>query len=386
MRENDPGQWLADTTLSLWDLIPVMTSFTANVSLPKSIAIVLNFIRNYLQDNTNLVNEILKGARKIEIKRLRIMYLQIDLFVDNEKHLIEQGFLKHEILVTRILEINSTPNEKYSLFVQDLLDTIKRVERIEENGDKHKEYASILSKLYFKVAAPICKMQILKEMVIYGCLNSNLNSYSDEAILVNSCLESMLLNKQVNTSTSIWEKWCNPSNKSKLGLVVKISQVKVCVTELISMMVDKDIDLSLEKNGIIRDSLSKINQLLSDFTIENEQYKHALYMWFLKQLYVWKGIHWIAILLRDQNIELPTKISRLLPERSSYRNIFDPLGAIYGYDNNSMKDVHTRLVDAIATSINKRTPSVENQSWIIAQSLSLINIYNIQYSNKEIKG
>ncbi|ETO04973.1 hypothetical protein RFI_32423, partial [Reticulomyxa filosa] len=307
-------------------------------------------------------------------------------FVDNEKHLIEQGFLKHEILVTRILEINSTPNEKYSLFVQDLLDTIKRVERIEENGDKHKEYASILPKLYFKIATPICKMQILKEMVIYGCLNSNLNLYSDEAILTNCCLESTLLNKQVNTDTSVWKKWCNINDKSKLDLIVKISQIKVDVTELISMMMDKDIDLSLEKNGIIRDLLSKINQLLFNFIIENEQYEHALYVWLLKQLCVWKGIHWISILLSYQYIELPTEISRLLSERSSYKNIFDPLGAIYGYDNNSMKDVHTRLVDAIATSINKRTPSVENQSWIIAQSLSLINIYNIQYSNKEIKG
>ncbi|ETO11970.1 hypothetical protein RFI_25406, partial [Reticulomyxa filosa] len=378
MRENDPGQWLADTTLSLWESIPVMTNFTASVSqlfLPKSIAVVLDFVRNYLQNNTNLVNKILKGARKIEIKRLRTMYLQIDPFVDNEKHLIEEGFLKHEILVTRILEINSTPNEKYSLFVQDLLDTIKRVEQIEENGDKHKEYASILSKLYFKVAAPICKMQILKEMVIYG----NLNLHSDESILVNRCLESILLNKQVNTSTNVWRKWCNPSNKSNIGLVVKISQIKVSVTEHISTMMDKDIDLSLEKNV----SLNKINQLLSSFIIENEQYKHTLYVWFLKQLYVWKGILWIAILLRYQGIELPNKMSRLLPEKPSYRNIFDPLSAMYGYDNNSMKDVHTRLVNAIAASINKRTPNVENQSWIIAQSLSLINVncFTFFYSN-----
>ncbi|ETO06207.1 hypothetical protein RFI_31188, partial [Reticulomyxa filosa] len=194
--------------------------------------------------------------------------------------------------------------QKYSDFIQDLLITIKLVERIEKNTDKRNVYISILPKLYSKIGNKLIpKMQILKEMVSHGYLNNELALYSDEATRLNRYLELMLLKKKVNENSEDWKKLCDKNNISGLGCVVKISKVKVDVTKLIFAMIDGDIDLTqLEGNECVFNSLEKMSKLLLDFSSLYKQYERALYVWFLKQLYVWKGVHWIEIIFTSLDV------------------------------------------------------------------------------------
>ncbi|ETO34521.1 hypothetical protein RFI_02575 [Reticulomyxa filosa] len=171
---------------------------------------------------------------------------------------------------SQIIDENAS-KQKYFDFIQDLLITINDVERIKNNADTRKIYISILPKLY-------SKMQILKEMVLHGYLSNNLALYSDEATRLNCCLELMLLKKEV----------------------------KVDIINIISNMVCEDIDLSqLEENQSLFNSLEKINYCCY------KQYERALYMWFLKQLYMWKGIHWIDIIFTQPNVGMKYLFGKL---------------------------------------------------------------------------
>ncbi|ETO02236.1 hypothetical protein RFI_35200 [Reticulomyxa filosa] len=381
--KDQPGQWLVQITLSLWKLILFRENRTMSEGLlffPTSISILFNFLLKHLQnDNTDLVNKLLTSARKIEIQRLGIMYLGTSKFMDEEKYLIEHGFLGNETSINHILQGYS--QQKYSDFIQDLLITIKCVERIEKNADKRKIYISILPKLYSKIGNKLIpKMQILKEMVLHGHLNNNLALYSDEAIRLNRCLELMLLKKKVNEDSKDWKKLCGKDDTSNLGCVVKISKVKVDVTKLISFMVDGDIDLTqLEENQSIFNLLEEMSKLLLNFSSCYKQYERTLYVWFLKQLYVWKGIHWIEIIFTQLDIGMKyplfgklktNNIFRLLRARTFHDNPFNPFIGVYG-DNTYMNDTQYIMHHKSSVPLNNCSRNIYHE--IIAQLFPLIN-------------
>ncbi|ETN98433.1 hypothetical protein RFI_39067, partial [Reticulomyxa filosa] len=386
--KNQPGQWLAKMALSLWESILFRESSTMSEGLffLNSISILFNFLLKHLQNsNTNLMNKLLVNARKIEIQRLGVMYCGTSEFVAEGKHLIEHGFLENETSVDYILQGYSThqnaSQQKYSDFIQDLLIPIKRVERIEKNADKRKVYISILPKLYSKIGNKLIpKMQLLKEMVSHGYLNNDLALYSDEATRLNRCLELMFLKKKINENSEPWKKLCDKSNTSDLGCVVKISKVKVDVTKLISTVTNEDIDLSqLEENQSVFNSLEEISKLLLDFSSCYKQYERTLYVWFLKQLYVWKGIHWIEIIFTQPDIGMnfpflgrlkTNNIFLLLRARALHNNSFNPFIGVYG-GNTYMDSIQRIMSDKSSVPLNSCSRNIYHQ--IIAQCFPLIN-------------
>ncbi|ETO11593.1 hypothetical protein RFI_25783, partial [Reticulomyxa filosa] len=387
--ENQPGQWLVQMTLSLWESISLKKMYTIRGDIlffPASISILFNFLFKRLRnDNTNLVNMLLASARKIELQNLGIMHLGTSKFINEEKHLIEHGFLENETSIDHILQGYSThqnaSKQKYSDFIQNLLIAIKRVERIEKNADKRKVYISILRKLYSKIGNKLIpKMQILKEMVSHEYLNNNLALYSDEAARLNRCLELMLLKNKINEDRKYWKKLCDKNNTSALGCVVKISKVKVEVTRLIRGMINEDIDLSqLEENKNVFNSLVEISKVLSDFSSCHGQYKHALHVWFLKQIYMWKGIHWIEIIFTQSYIGMTSplfeklktsNVFRLLRARTLRNNSFNPFIGVYG-SNTRMNNIQRIISGKSSIPLNSCSHNIYHQ--IIAQLFPLIN-------------
>ncbi|ETO10814.1 hypothetical protein RFI_26563, partial [Reticulomyxa filosa] len=207
--EYHPGQWLVDMTLSLWKSI--LSTTNVQSVFPNSISIVLDFMYKYLPGkNTNLINEVLVSARNIEIKYLELIHMKTDQFLDEAKDLAKKDFLRDKEIVTYIIKNylanQNASKEKYLLFVQDLLTAIKRVEGIEGDKDKYGVYTSILSNFYSEIDnISISKMQILKEMLMHGCLCGSISRYSTEAVLLNRCLESILLNEQVDKNSKSWK-------------------------------------------------------------------------------------------------------------------------------------------------------------------------------------
>ncbi|ETO08808.1 hypothetical protein RFI_28579, partial [Reticulomyxa filosa] len=397
--ENQSGQWLAKMTLSLWESIPLKEMYTTSrdiLSFPISISILFNFLLKHLQnDNTNLVNKLLINARKIEIQRLGVIYLGTSEFINEEKHLIEHGFLENETSIDHILQGYSThrnaSKEKYSDFIQDLLSTIKRVERIEDNTDKHKVYISILQKLNSKIGNKLIpKLHILKEMVSYGYLNNNLALYSDEATWLNRCLELILWKKKINEDSEDWKKLFDKDNTS---YVVKISKVKVDVAKLIFAMINENIDLpQLEQNQSISNSLEEMSKLLLDFSSCYGQYEHALHVWFLKQLYMWKGIHWIEIIFTPSDAEMKyplfeklkmSSVFKCLRPRTLYNNSFNPFIELYenGIHMNNIKPIINNEFIVVPTNQSLNIPT---SPLMIAESLSLINFYD-RYTNRQMQ-
>ncbi|ETO35962.1 hypothetical protein RFI_01103 [Reticulomyxa filosa] len=403
MHENNPGQWLVNMTLSLWDSILLTSNFVTNVHqflFPNSISIVLDFMYKYLPaDNANLMNKVLASARKIEMQCLGLMYLNTDTFMEKEKYLIEQGFLDRETVIGRILKSYSTnqneSKERYPLFVQDLLTTIKRVERIEGNADKYKVYNSILSELYSNVSnIPISEIQILKEMVLYGCQQwySQSSLCSAKATLLNRCLELMLLDGQVNENSKHLKKWCDHAHQNKengLELVVKISTVKVALFHLISTMNSRNINIArLEENQTVYELLQKMSQLLITFSTVNPQYDRSLHVWFLKQLYIRKGIHWIETIFAHPMIRQhfplfgqvdPVNVFWLLRERTLCNDTFKPFVGIYG-DKRYSSVLHENIVQN-SFSTDRLPVSFR----IIAESLSLIHLSDYDYSHEQLQ-
>ncbi|ETO11432.1 hypothetical protein RFI_25944, partial [Reticulomyxa filosa] len=390
--ENQPGQWLAKMTLSLWESILFRESRAMSEGLLfflTSISILFNFLLKHLQNsNTNLMNKLLANARKIEIHRLGVIYLQTSEFINEEKHLIEHGFLENETSIDHILQGYSTqPNvsqQKYSDFIQDLLITIKRVERIEKNANKRNVYISILPKLYSKIGNKLIpKMQILKEMVSHGYLNNELALYSDEATRLNRCLEIMLLKKEVNEENKDWKELCDKDDTSDLGCVVKISKVKVDVTKLISAMIDGDIDLTqVEGNECVFNSLEEMSKLLLDFSSCYKQYEHALYVWFLKQLYVRKGFHWIEIIFTPSNTgtKFPflgklkrSHVFSLLRPRTLHNNSFNPFIGLYG-ENACVNNIQHNTDNYSSIPLNSFSRRICDQ--MILQSFLLLIYVN----------
>ncbi|ETO02416.1 hypothetical protein RFI_35021 [Reticulomyxa filosa] len=223
-------------------------------------------------------------------------------------------------------------------------------------------------------------MQILKEMVLHGYLSNNLALYSDEATRLNCCLELMLLKKEVNENSKDWKKLCDKNNTSDLGCVVKISKVKVDIINIISNMVYEDIDLSqLEENQSVFNSLEEMSKLLLDFSSCYKQYERALYVWFLKQLYMWKGIHWIEIIFTQLGIgtKYPlfgklkkNNIFRLLRARTFHDNSFNPFVGVYG-GNTYMNDIQCIMRHKSSVPLNNCSRNIYHK--IIAQLFPLIN-------------
>ncbi|ETO32976.1 hypothetical protein RFI_04130 [Reticulomyxa filosa] len=396
--EAQPGQWLVQMTLSLWESILFKENRTMSeglLSFPTSISTLFNFLLKHLQnDNTNLVNELLTSVRKIEIQRLGVIYLQTSEFINEERHLIEHDFLENETSIDHILQGYSThrntSQQKYSDFIQDLLITIKHVERIEKNADKRNVYISILRKLYPKIGNKLIpKMQILKEMVSHGYLNNNLALYSDEATWLNRCLELMLLKKKINEDSKDWKKLCDKNSISDLGCVVKISKVKVNVTKLIRNMTNEDVDLSrLEENQRVFNSLEEMSKLLLDFSSCYKQYEHALYVWFLKQLYVWKGIHWIEIIFTSSHAgtKFPffgklkrSNVLSLLRPRTLHNNSFNPFIGLYG-ENACVNNIQHKTDNYSSIPLNSFSRHICDQ--MISQSFPFINLCE-PYSNSQ---
>ncbi|ETO02089.1 hypothetical protein RFI_35347, partial [Reticulomyxa filosa] len=169
---------------------------------------------------------------------------------------------------------------------------------------------------------------------------------------LNRCLELMLLKKKVNEDSKDWKKLCGKDDTSNLGCVVKISKVKVDIINIISNMVYEDIDLSqLAENQSIFNSLEEMSKLLLDFSSCYKQYERALYVWFLKQLYMWKGIHWIEIIFTQPNVGMKYLFGKLkinnifcsLRARTFHDNPFNPFIGVYGgntYMNNIQRIMH----------------------------------------------
>ncbi|ETO34947.1 hypothetical protein RFI_02127, partial [Reticulomyxa filosa] len=282
--------------------------------------------------------------------------------------------------------------QKDSDFIQDLLGTIKRVEIIEDNVDRCKVYISILQKLNSKIGNKLIpKMQILKEMVSHGYVNNNLALYSDEAIRLNRCLELMLLKNEVNNNSKDWTQLCDKSNTSDLGCIVKISKVKVDITKLIFIMVNGDIDLTqLEENQSVFNSLEEMSKLLLDFSSCYKQYERALYVWFLKQLCVRKGIHWIEIIFTpsDTGINFPfftrlktSNIFCLLRTRTLHNNSFNPFIGVYG-NINYMDNIKQIMNKGFVIESSNYSLDISISPQMIAESLSLINFYDRYTSNQ----
>ncbi|ETO29349.1 hypothetical protein RFI_07773 [Reticulomyxa filosa] len=389
--KDQPGQWLMKATLNLWKSIPIRTSFTTNDSIrffPKSISIVFNSLSKYLQkENASIMNELLQTAREIEIRRLGIIYLETDEFVDEEKYLIEHGFLENDKSVDHVLNSYSNNRnaiqQKYPDFIQDLLAAIRRIEKIEENADKRNVYISILQKLYSQIdSRPIFKIQIFKEMMLHGYLNSDLSLHSEEAVLLSRCLELMILNEKIKEDDENWRQLCDEKNTSDLGFVAKISKVKVGVASLIFKMIDKDIDISqLKENQRILEDMSK---LLLDFGNLYKQYEHALHVWFLKQLYVMKGMHWIEVTFTHPNIgtqstflkKLKTSnIFSLLRARTLRNSSFNPFVGVYG-DSIFMKNILEIMNKEFAVLLKNQSLNIPISPRIFAESLTLIHFHD----------
>ncbi|ETO05516.1 hypothetical protein RFI_31880, partial [Reticulomyxa filosa] len=400
--ENQPGQWLVQMTLSLWESIPLKESYTTSESVlffPTSISILFNFLLQHLQnDNTNIVDMLLANARKIEIQRLGVIYLGTEEFIDEEKHLIEHGFLENETSIDHVLQgyftHRNASKQKDSDFIQDLLSTIKRVEIIEDNVDKHKVYISILQKLNSKIGNKLIpKMQILKEIMSHGYLNNNLVLYSDEAIRLNRCLELILLKEEIREESKTWRRLYDKNNTSSLGHIVKISKMKVSITKLISIMINEGIDLlTLEKKQSMFISLEKMSQLLLNFSSCYGQCEYALHVWFLKQLYVWKGIHWIEIIfaLSDVGIKFPlfeklkmSNVFKLLRPRTLYNNSFNPFIGVYG-NNTHMNNIKQIMNNEFIVVLTNQSLNMPISPRMIAESLSLINFYD-RYTNRQMQ-
>ncbi|ETO04832.1 hypothetical protein RFI_32564, partial [Reticulomyxa filosa] len=386
-----PGQGLVDMTLSLWKSI--LSTTNVQSVFPNSISIVLDFMYKHLPGkNTNLINTVLVSARNIEIKCLGLIHINADQFFNEMEHLTEQDFLRNEKIATCIIENylanQNASKEKYLLFVQDLLTAIKRVERIKEDKDKYGIYTSILSNLYSKIDnISISKMQILKEMLMHECLRGSISLYSTEAVLLNRCLESILLNEQVDKNSESWTKWCNQIRQNEIGLIMKISTTKVNLVKLITTMINEDINVSkLNESQSMHKLLQKMKQLL--FSTENCKYTRSLHVWFLKQLYMLKGIHWIEIVFTYPAIRQCFKLFRqgnlinvfgLLREREWHNNTFNPFFEIYG--NRDYANILNENITQNTFSVNDSSLSFR----IIAESLSLIYLSGNNYSEMQLQ-
>ncbi|ETO00635.1 hypothetical protein RFI_36805, partial [Reticulomyxa filosa] len=266
----------------------------------------------------------------------------------------------------------------------DLLIAIQRVEGNGMNESKSKIYTSILSKLYSELGdMSIAKTQVLKEMVTYGCFLSNLDPCSTEATLLNRCLESILLSGQINENTESWKKWCRQIGQSKgneINMVVEISTTKVHLATLITTMIHENMGLSkLNNNRRMNELLQKMDQLLAT----NRSYEHSLHVWFLKQFYMCKGIHWIEMVFTHSAIRrhfpLLGKVNsknvfRLLSARTLCNSDFNPFIGIYG--NKNYRDLlHKNITQNFDLPVSCQ---------MIAESLSLIRLSDHSYLEKQL--
>ncbi|ETO14263.1 hypothetical protein RFI_23105 [Reticulomyxa filosa] len=391
----DPESWLMETVQILWKEIPIRANFDIN----ESAMLYHNFL-NFLSQcmlvkSESLMNELLQSARKIEIRRLGIIYLRIDGFAIEEQKIIKHGFLEHEELVDSVLkdyrENRNTSQEKYADFILDLLAAIKRVENVEKN----KVYTSILRKLYSQIDnGPIFKMQIYKEIVLHTKLNNSLTLHSEEAVLLNRCFELITLNEEIKKDNNTWSQLCNEKNTTSLGSVAKISKVKVDVTNLISVMVNENFDLSqLKENQSIFRLLENISESLSNFSSFYKQYEHALYVWFLKQLYARKGMHWIEIIFAHPSAgtqfpflkELKTStIFNSLCKRTLRNISFNPFIGVYG-DSAFMEYILEIMNDKFADMLDNHSLDTLFSPQMLAESLILIRFHDNYNATDQIQ-
>ncbi|ETO10786.1 hypothetical protein RFI_26591, partial [Reticulomyxa filosa] len=177
--------------------------------------------------------------------------------------------------------------------------------------------------------------------------------------------------------------------QNEIGLIMKISTTKVNLVKLITTMINEHMDLSkLNKNQRIHELLQKMNQLLSTFSITDHQYEHSLHVWFLRQIYKLKGIHWIEMIFAHsvirQRFQLfrqvnPINVFGLLRERTWRNDTFNPFFGIYGnrdYDDILHKNITQNTFPVNGSSLSFR---------IIAESLSLIYLSGNNYSGMQLQ-
>ncbi|ETN97137.1 hypothetical protein RFI_40394 [Reticulomyxa filosa] len=148
-------------------------------------------------------------------------------------------------------------------------------------------------------------------------------------------------------------------------------------------MINEDINVSkLNESQSMHKLLQKMKQLL--FSTENCKYTRSLHVWFLKQLYMLKGIHWIEIVFTHPAIQLfqqvnPTNVFGLLRKRILRNYSFNPFFGIYG--NRDYGDILHKNITQSTFLVNDSSPSFR----IIAESLSLIYLSDRDYSGMQLQ-
>ncbi|ETO03239.1 hypothetical protein RFI_34171 [Reticulomyxa filosa] len=348
-------------------------------------------------DQTRLMNQLLEDARKLELRHLGVQYLETDEFIDEEKHFtgFKQGLLDNEKCVRHILSCylnnRNASNEKYPLFVRDLLAVIKRVEGIRKHTERQKTYTAQLLYLYEQNKEnAILQVQILRDMCIHQCVDNNtLLLYSKDAVLLNRCLEKMLLEANIdNVAITNWTLWCHEHNYDKLELIIRISRLKKDLIKLIVSLININIKVpKLAQDTDVHNLIKRMAVLLSSrLDFENSSYERMLHVWFLKQLYMWKGIHWIELIFTHpvirQEVPLfggtnPTNIFAALTPRPFHCDFYNPLVGVYG----------PRFIDNIHTILtNERYhPNLNLSCQILIDCLSLVNLYGFTYKEAQLR-
>ncbi|ETO00293.1 hypothetical protein RFI_37154, partial [Reticulomyxa filosa] len=280
---------------------------------------------------------------------------------------------------------------EYPMFVRDLLAVIKRVESICKDTKQQHTYTTLLRSLYNEnKESVILQMQLLRDMCIHQCVNNDtLSLQSKDAVLLNRCLEKILLEENANANNALitnWAQWCCEQGHDKFELVIRISQLKTDLSKLIWNLTNTDICMSkVEQGDSAYNLIKQMGELLSSVLIPNSLYEHMLHVWFLKQLYVCKGIHWIEILFTQPVIRqaIPpfnkTKFANIfaaLDPRPLYCDFYNPLVGAYG--PHSMDKIHSILMN------ERYRPALKNLCPILVDSLSLINLCGLTYTEPQL--
>ncbi|ETO08632.1 hypothetical protein RFI_28756 [Reticulomyxa filosa] len=371
---NTVGQWLVDVTRCLWNSIPLTKKrFSHSGQFP-----------------------LLEDVRRLELRHLGLRYLSTDEFINEEKQFtgFTQSLLKNGQCVEHILSSyngnRNSSNEKYPLFVRDLLAIIKRVEDMPKNSEPQRMYTSLLLNLHEKNKEDtFLQVQLLRDMCIHQCVNNNtLLLHSKDAVLLNRCLEQMLLNADIDDSTiNSWEQYCHDHGHDKLELVIKISKLKIELTKLIMALINIDINVSsFEQEHDAHNLIERMGALLSSsLALDDNSYKYMLHVWFLKQLHMCKGIHWIEVIFTHSKIRQavplfsntvsPNTFGALDPRPA--QDFYNPLLGVYG--KNFMDKVYRIIQQTDTFNLDISCP-------MLANFLFSANLYNFSFEESQLKG
>ncbi|ETN97674.1 hypothetical protein RFI_39855, partial [Reticulomyxa filosa] len=280
---NNAGQWLVDVTQHLWSSIPLTEALphTGHLFFPQSTSFLVNCMQTQLlpqlsdDDHARLINQLLQSARQLELRHLGVQYLKMVDFIDKGEHFTDfkQGLLENEQCVRDIISSYSNNRNisdgEYPMFIRDLLAAIKRVESISKDTKQQHTYTALLRSLYNEnKESVILQMQLLRDMCIHQCVNNDILSLqSKDAVLLNRCLEKILLEENANANNALitnWAQWCHEQSHDQLELVIRISQLKTDLSKLIWNLTNIDICMfEVEQENRAYNLIKQMSELLS---------------------------------------------------------------------------------------------------------------------------